>query len=497
MKAVTDEIGWVIGFELWPSYYVIVIVYLMLSDYIINKHSNPREKLSCAYNNVTLFDKDNLHIYWLVVAVIIIMFPVLCAYNVKCFDKIGAILDKIEIFSSTVIGLQGIVITLTVFIVVFDKKYYLVFSIKEILEEYQITKVLKIEVYSCIMTCISSCALLHGKIQSWFDLAMLLIFEFSFIIYIISTVYLLITLINIMFTNKELGLLKQIYERYWTLQINTDNIKKNWKWQNTKINVKYLADRFIDIAHKKRIRRIQQIEYVYVNDKYREVYLKFAKKTAIRVTSMLLLIEMFISVFIIKKCVVFSILTNIFFEIVLIIMCRYSDQYFDNVISLLYFGKKGYDIIKNDNKHSALITAVPLRKLNKYDKYLNAMNSLTAFFFIWVKDVKIENYEMQEEFAKQVAELINYFRYKRCENCVDCFPLFIIGYMSYNINIAVDEIKHLYNQIVKTKESKFIFQKMVYSQIFYIYSFRDCKNSELTENICKYFEWLNNNPLKP
>lgn len=178
-------------------------------------------------------------------------------------------------------------------------------------------------------------------------------------------------------------------------------------------------------------------------------------------------------------------------------MCRYSDQYFDNVISLLYFGKKGYDIIKNDNKHSALITAVPLRKLNKYDKYLNAMNSLTAFFFIWVKDVKIENYEMQEEFAKQVAELINYFRYKRCENCVDCFPLFIIGYMSYNINIAVDEIKHLYNQIVKTKESKFIFQKMVYSQIFYIYSFRDCKNSELTENICKYFEWLNNNPLKP
>lgn len=206
MKAVTDEIGWVIGFELWPSYYVIVIVYLMLSDYIINKHSNPREKLSCAYNNVTLFDKDNLHIYWLVVAVIIIMFPVLCAYNVKCFDKIGAILDKIEIFSSTVIGLQGIVITLTVFIVVFDKKYYLVFSIKEILEEYQITKVLKIEVYSCIMNCISSCALLHGKIQSWFDLAMLLIFEFSFIIYIISTVYLLITLINIMFTNKELGL---------------------------------------------------------------------------------------------------------------------------------------------------------------------------------------------------------------------------------------------------------------------------------------------------
>ena len=181
---------------------------------------------------------------------------------------INNMIGKIEVWSNLSIGLTSFVITLSVFIVVFDKSYYLVFSIRDVLKKYKFYYILKVEILACILTCILTCSLLDGKIESVFDEVRFIALEYAFFISLVLSTYLLIVLINIVFsdTKKELKLLKHLYERLWVSKIDIDSQKetiKKWKQENTEINVNYLVDEYKKRFENIDINEIKQIEYVW------------------------------------------------------------------------------------------------------------------------------------------------------------------------------------------------------------------------------------------
>lgn len=83
-----------------------------------------------------------------------------------------------------------------------------------------------------------------------------------------------------------------------------------------------------------------------------------------------------------------------------------------------------------------------------------------------------------------------YFKYRKCNSLVELFPIFVIGYMCFYKKIFNEELKKLYSQVIDCHDKKYIFQKMVYSQINYVFFHRQNMNNLSIKNISKYFEWL-------
>lgn len=486
-----NNLDWIIGFGLWPTYFVIVLlVSTILNKIIGNKNIQLLdEENNYSYHDKNLFPSEkNSYISILMLIIFIFMFPFICLSNDKFMSYIDGMMNKIEVISSMCIGLTSFVITLAVFAVVFDKKYYIVFSIKEVLSKYKFSYFLILEIVSCLIICLATCTLLDCKLITLFDYIRFIILEYAFFIFIICTFYLLFILIMIIFSDKknELKLLKELYTRFWQKDIDISNMKENWRKQDTEINVEHLVDRYLIFSKNKKIKEITQIEYVYINGEYKNIYIKYAKLINIKLIFVLFIISVFVCLVAGGKY--YFILVNFMFTILMIGMCSEICHFLDDTIFKLYCATSGYDIIKDKDKHNYLIVAVPLRKSNKYDKYFNSMNSLVAFFYIGLFDIKDEN--NHDELKNQFIDLIKYFKKREYNNFVEYFPLFSIGNLFFYNGNSIDEIKEVYKELMNLNLSKFSFQKMLYSQSVYIASNSRLEMEANKEKTIEYLMWL-------
>jgi hypothetical protein len=151
--------------------------------------------------------------------------------------------------------------------------------------------------------------------------------------------------------------------------------------------------------------------------------------------------------------------------------------------------QSGLRYSKKDNTHRPLIVAVPLRILGKYDKYLNILNSLIAFFYIWIYDMKLQN-NNKEELVNQFTNMIKYFRCSETKSIFWALPVFVIGYLCFDNEIYIKELNEYYIELIHTQEDNYVFQKILYSQIHYIYSKCKYDKLELNKKIVKYFDWI-------
>ena len=497
-----SKLEWIIGWGLWPTYFATILVSSTIIRFIMQRGDIQNLELDYNDNDKILFPESNNRNFILIsifsaVYLFIVTYPFLLILDNRFLSYIYGMMTKIEVMSSISIGLTAIVITLSVFIIAFDKDYYLLFSIKDVLRKYKFSYALSIEILSCIFTCLTICTLLDCKMETEFDLFRLIILEYVFFLSVISTIYLLYVLLKIVFfdNKSELKLLDHLYERFWKKNLDTSNIKKDWIEKNTKINVKYLADKYIKYTQNKKIRKTKQIEYIYVKGKYKDIYIKFAKRINIKVMVSLFIISVVVLLKINSNMTIMFIIANFIASLIIIILSIINSKSFNSVIFTFYCDNAGYDVIKNSKEHCFLITAVPIRKLNQFDKYFNSMNSLVAFFYIWLFDKKCLEPDYEQEIAKQFDWLIRYFKYRKCNNLVELFPIFVIGCLCFFKDIFNDELKKLYSQVVDCSDKKFAFQKMIYSQIVYIFSKKQNINNLTIESITKYFEWLDTRQL--
>ena len=133
----------------------------------------------------------------------LLFLPLIAILNAKYDSYIYQMMEKIEVISSIVIGLTTIAITMSVVVILFDKRYYIVFSIREVLQKYKFSEWLLIALLSCILVCVMTMTLLDGKIDSYFDVGRFMALEIGVIYNIAGITYIFGVIINVMFLEKK------------------------------------------------------------------------------------------------------------------------------------------------------------------------------------------------------------------------------------------------------------------------------------------------------
>ena len=427
-------------------------------------------------------------IYFLVCVTLAII-PFVILFNARYDSYIYEMIKKIEVVSTIVIGLTTIAIAMAVVIILFDKRYYIVFSIREVLQKYKFSECLIVVIICCILAAGTTMTLLNGEIDSCFDVARFMILEIAAVYNIVGVTYILCVIINIMFLERknELCLLGQLYRRFWLHRIDTIHFKskKNWSKEAVEINIEYLIERYINICRRKKIARIKDIEFVTTVDCYKEKWYGKARIKFVRMMIYLLFISTIIDSIVLQENCLGAILFNVIVTTISIIIAYANIQSFRLVIMRFYSDTWGYYMHTNDNKE-LLIPRAALRKNNIYDKYIMRMKSLNAFFYIWINYVDKKKSTIKYEFEEVILgleELDN-------RNMVTYFPIFTIGFFLFDKDIKIKKIKDIYNEMVVVENKQYSFERMLHSQIFYLTKNFNKEVFEYRSRLNEYLKWI-------
>ncbi len=395
------------------------------------------------------------------------MLPFLAIFNSKYDSYIYEMIKKIEVVSSIVTGLTAIAITMAVVIIVFDKRYYIVFSIREVLQKYKFSECLLLVSFSCLIVSVITMTLLNGKIDSEFDVWRFMALEIGVIYNIVGVAYIIGVIIYIMFFEQksELSLLRQLYRRFWMHRVDTSHFKDkaNWNRDAVKINIEYLVERYVSICKRKCIIQIENIEFVTTMECYKKKWYGKARDKFVRTMLWILILSTFINVMVLVESCYLIIFFNIIITVMTIALTYMNIESIQLVIMRLYSDTWGYYIRKKNGKE-LFIPRVALRIDNIYDKYIMRMNSLNAFFYIWMNYVD----KNQEHIQKMYEEVITWFEDIETKNIATFFPVFTIGYFLFDNDIKIDNIRELYKEIVLSENKQYAFKRVMHSQIFYL-----------------------------
>ncbi len=471
----------------------IVFLCTIIIKFMKKERVNPVEKL-CNEKKFNKIEKihsqvDYLSEIYLFVCVTLGIIPFVALFNAQYDLYIYEMIKRIDVVSSVVIGLTAIAVTMAVVVILFDKRYYIVFSIREVLQKYKFAECLIIVSTSCVLVSVDTLTLLNGKIDSYFDVARFMVLEIATIYNIVGNTYILGVIINIMFLEQksELSLLGKLYRRFWLYRIDTSHFKdkKNWNKDVVEINVEYLLERYINICKHKKIVKIKSMEFVTTMACYKEKWYSKARDKFVRMMLFLLLISIVIDVIVLKENCVRIISFNIIVTAVSIIFACIGIQSLQLVIMQFYSDTWGYYLNINDNKE-LFVPRVALRKNNIYDKYIMRMNSLNAFFYIWVNDVDKKKRSIKDEFKRIISRL----EVLEEKTMVTYFPVFTIGYFLYEKNIKVHKIKDIYSEMVAQENNQYLFERMIHSQVFYLTKNTGKEIYEYRNRLNEYLQWI-------
>lgn len=442
------------------------------------------------YKTEKIYSKvDYLSEIYLFVCSTLAIIPIVALFNAKHESYIYEMIKKIEVVSNVLIGLTAIAITMAVVVILFDKRYYIVFSVRDVLQKYKFTECLIIVIICCILVSVVTLTLLNEKIDSYFDVARFMILEIATIYNVVGVTYILVIIVNIMFFEQksELSLLGQLYRRFWMHRIDTLHFKskKNWNIEAVEINIEYLIEQYINICKNKKIARIIEVEFVTTMDCYKQKWYSKARCKFVRMMLTLFFISIIIDGIVLEKDCVWVILFNTIVTIILIIFSYRNVQSFQLVIMRFYSDTWGYYLHINANKE-LFIPRVALIKNNNYDKYIMRMNSLNAFFYIWINYVDKKNHTKEYVFKEMLLRLEDLEN----KNMVTYFPVFIIGFFLFDKNIKIEKIKDIYNEMVVAENKQYYFERMLHSQVFYLTKNFNKEVFEYRGRLNEYLQWI-------
>ena len=415
--------------------------------------------------------------------------PFLAIFNAKYDSYIYEMIKKIEVASSIVIGLTAIAITMAVVIIVFDKRYYIVFSIREVLQKYKFSECLLLVSFSCLIVSGTTMTLLNGKIDSDFDVWRFMALEIGVIYNIVGVAYIIGIIIYIMFMEQksELSLLGQLYRRFWLHRVDTLQFKdkENWSREAVEINIEYLIERYVSICKRKRIVQIEDIEFVTTMACYKKKWYGKARDKFVRMMLCLLVLSTFIDIMVLIESCYSLICFNIVVTVITIALTYLNLESIQFVIIRLYSDTWGYYIHRKNGKE-LFIPRVAMRIDNVYDKYIMKMNSLNAFFYIWINYIDKD----QEHIQKMYEEIVNWLEDIKSKNIATYLPMFTIGYFLFDNDIKIDNVKQIYKEIILSEKKQDTFKRVMHSQIFYLTKNFNKEVFEYREKVDSYIKWI-------
>lgn len=279
-------------------------------DELCDKRKN--HKLQKIFLRVDLFSE-----VYLFVCSIFACIPLVAIFNQKYYTYINGMIDKIEVVGSSVLGLTTIAVTLSVAVILFDRKYYIVFSIRDVLQKYKFAECLFISVSSCVIVIIMQITLINQTIESLFDLVRFMVFEIVTIYNIVANTYVLFIIVYIMFfeQRKELEILGQLYRSFWIDRLDTSTFKEktNWSKEAVEINVDYLLQKYVDTCRKKKILKIDYIEFATTLDTYKPKWYNKARNKFIKLNIICMLSSILLDIACLnRKCIILLVINLVF-----------------------------------------------------------------------------------------------------------------------------------------------------------------------------------------
>lgn len=312
-----------------------------------------------------------------------------------------------------------------------------------------------------------------------------MVFEIVTIYNIVANTYVLFIIVYIMFfeQRKELEILGQLYRSFWIDRLDTSTFKEktNWSKEAVEINVDYLLQKYVDTCRKKKILKIDYIEFATTLDTYKPKWYKKARNKFIKLNIICMLISILLDIACLnRKCIILVVISLAFTAINIGI--TFCEKDCIHLVILKFFSDTwGYYIHQRNNKEK-FIPRVALRKSNVYDKYIMRMNSLNAFFFIWINYIDYKNSE-NKLVIDMYQEVIDCLVSMENINGVIYMPIFIVGFFLYEKNINVLSAREIYNKIV---ENGNLFEMMFMSQIVHLTR----NDKKCIQDAKKYLLWL-------
>lgn len=485
----------------------IVEMFLIVYCTIQSKHKGKTfEKLSEDLKNRNQFcRKANLYERRDYVTEILIYASVLCIlilvvleFDTQNICYVKKLANKIESIENIGIGLTTLVVTLSIFIVTFEKRYYLVFSIRDILQKRKFPEYLNIVIVSFFLILLEKIILPDGSLDNEFEAYTFIIFEIAVILNMLCSARLLYIMLRVIFkeSEKELNIfLDQLYHWFEPSGKDTTHFSSEEKWSKDAVgkNVECLTENYIKVFQNKKISRIKNINFILTIDTERGKWLKKAKIIFYSVFFASWTIACVLNIIYQDENmwkIVGSIITGISF-LIIAVFHKIDANSFDVVIMELFCDIAGYDIYykKNEKKEDmkeVFVPRVPCRKTSIFHKYIRSMNSLIAFFDIWSKYADGKKQDIRDA----IEQLIDRIQEQEKGNLIIYNPVFIIGYFLFEKGIKIGRLREVYKNFSKRnvdKNEDSLFE-MVYSQICVL--LRKYESEEVYDKVGKYFDWL-------
>lgn len=488
-----------------PMYFMLILISccgVIFYDLHIKKENLNRTKglqnTKKTYKYEQLYFKvDNVMAIFFFIFMTFFVVPFVITLDIRYDSYVKEVfLNRIDRISAILIGMTSIAMAMVVFVVLFDKEYYLLFSIRDVLQKYKFSVVLPITLGSFTLAEVCTLILPSDYVESIGGCVCLLLLQFATLYNIVGFGYITFTIIGIILGNnkKELLLLSQLYKRFWSDKIDTTQFKVEDQWTKDAIgiNLQYLIEEYIKVCKKRKISEICNLEFVTSMDCYNEKWYKRAKTKYTFFVTIIWGISVFIDIIFLRDIGVWVIVINTIFTLLEIGAANLNMDCVRVVIMRLFSDTWGYYIFtEKDGEY--LIPRVALRFDNVYDKFIQKMNSINAFFYIWIKYSK----EDPNNLSNQIEKLYDELKQLGKKSIVTFLPLFTIGYFVFEKKfVKIECIQELYQEIVEQEGNKYQFERMIESQIYYLTTNSTEERDMLKATMKKYLRWISRKKIK-
>lgn len=421
--------------------------------------------------------------------IISLMVPLACL-NAKYVTYIGKVLEKnnINILCTVSLTLTAMIFAMAFVFILKEKKYYLVFSITDVLENFNFFFCLKWVFFSCLTTCIAVISMLDCDIKSYFDVIRFMAVELSFGLNILGICGLFFLIDKIMFSSekRELRLLDRIYQIFDMKNFDITHVKEKWEdLDAVTINIDYLYERYIKYCKKINVAKFKKITY--------ESWLDKGEKEKRAIIQAIHRYEAYIGALVIlwlaqksitheglKLCSA-TVIQGIFFlfDAIVVFLPLKSLK----IIVFRAFGDTAGYIFFDSKQRFVGETTIRVidRKYIRYTKYIREMNSFIALIYIALLR-KASPEELSSVSKGYIDKMSDEYK-----TTVGLLPYWVMGYLMYVQGHKADFLKKLYTDLKLDKEQSHDFRCMVYSQIYYMERKR---KSPFHPDKMKYMKWL-------
>ena len=469
---------------------MITLIVVFVSAFIKKDTEPVKQELINISHRKSIYRKNSYgyEIYNLAyISLILMLFLALLdsKYTTYIVTEILKNMDKIQ---NILANLTTLSVTMALVVVVFDKKYYILFSMSDVLKKYKVPEGIVVAVFTYIVCCVIQIALLGNTLESILAAAVFIIYQIMVIYNMISNVYILCIMITILFFDekKELNLLQQLYRRFWISKADISTYKKldEWDIEALEINIEYLIEQYMKLCKKSKILKIKYMEFSTIFGIYERKWYKKARRKFVKTISIVFIATMGTAYLLNTKSIVIYGGTFLMYVITIFFGCIPKTSVKNGIIRIFY-DSWGYYVWLGDKKEH-FIPRIAVGFDNVYNRFINIMNSINAFFYILLESGN-DGEKNKEKLENIVRKVIKCFDEDKNISNVTYMPIMVVGCFLFQKQIVVNEIKNVYLQ----KYSKdTLFVKSLYSQIYYLMINDYEKEEDMQKAVHSYLNWL-------